>query len=210
MKPVPQTFALLSFSALPILAGAARLSELTTGAPAMDPTMGSANMPTGLALHILAASLFLILGAVQFLPATRRTRWHRRAGRFAVAAGLLAAGTGGVMAASLPVDPTSGPLLVPQRIIFSGLWALALLLGVTSALRANLKAHRAWMIRGYAIGAATGLQSLILIPWFFMFGVPSGLPSDLVMLAGWITALGVAERIIRQRSNRLAIAPLAR
>ncbi|WP_375281877.1 DUF2306 domain-containing protein [Pseudooctadecabacter sp.] len=198
MKPIPQTIALLSLSSLPILAGVARLSEMGTGAPAMEATIASANMPTGLALHIIAASVFLILGAVQFLPATRRTLWHKRAGRLAIAAGLLGAMTGGILAATLSVGPTSGPLLVPQRIVFSLLWAVALLLGLASVLRANTKAHRAWMIRGYAIGAATGLQSLILLPWFFMFGVPSGLPSDLVMLASWLIALALAEIVIRR------------
>jgi len=192
-----RTIGLLALTALPISAGLARLAEQTTGAPAMDPTMGSLHMPVPLALHIFTASAFLILGAFQFLPALRRKGWHRKAGRVAVVMGLLSAGSGYVMSLILPVDPTSGPLLVPLRLFFSAAWFAALVLGLIAAHRRNFSAHGAWMVRGYAIGAATGLQSLALIPWFLLFGVPTGLPSDLVMLAGWIIAVAFGEYRIR-------------
>ena len=208
MTSALRTTGLLSLSAMPILAGIARLYDQTRSTPTMDASMGSTHMPSLLLVHIAGASIFLILGAFQFMPVTRVRAWHRQAGRVAVIAGLLGAGSGAVLTVALPMDPTAGPLLVPMRFFFSLLWFAALALGLILAVRRQINAHRAWIIRGYTVGVATGLQSLILLPWFFLFGVPTGLPSDLVMLAGWIVALLVGERMIRQRHN--AFAPLAR
>lgn len=208
MTPASRTAGLMILCAMPILAGVARLYDQSLSVPVMDATMGSTHRPALLSVHIVSASVFLILGAVQFLSVTRQRAWHRRAGRVAVLAGLIGAGSGAVLALVLPSDPTSGPLLVPMRVLFSFIWFMALVLGLVFAVRRKINLHSAWMIRGYAVGAATGLQSLILLPWFFMFGVPSGLPSDLVMLAGWIIALLVGERAIHQRHK--GAPPLAR
>ena len=42
-------------------------------------------------VHIIGSSVFLLLGALQFVPSLRRRRWHRIAGRIVAPAGLASA-----------------------------------------------------------------------------------------------------------------------
>lgn len=193
MKPISQTLLLLFLGSLPILAGAARVWDLALAAPQMDPSMGSRHQPGILVWHIVAASGFIILGALQGLPSLRRNAWHRRAGRIAALFGFVGAGTGLALVLILPADPHAGPLLVPLRLLFSALWIVALALAVVHIRARRVSDHRRWMVRAYAIAIGTGLQSLILLPYFFLVGVPVGLPADLVMLASWLLALAVGE-----------------
>ncbi|MFP2906513.1 hypothetical protein ACLESD_15895 [Pyxidicoccus sp. 3LFB2] len=66
--------ALVALSLVPILAGAARLAELSGGA---EPTASNARFfasPLPVVLHVLSASVYCILGAFQFAPGFRRRR----------------------------------------------------------------------------------------------------------------------------------------
>ena len=65
--------------------------------------------------------------------------------------------------------------------------------------------HRAWMMRGYAIGLGAGTQVLTLLAGELIVGPPSELSRALLMGAGWVINLAVAEWAIRKRP-----APLAR
>jgi len=65
------------------------------------------------------------------------------------------------------------------------------------------------MTRGYAIALGAGTQVFTMLPWVVVFG-PIGaadeLPRTVLMTAGWVINLAVAEYVIRQRpghhSNR--------
>jgi hypothetical protein len=206
MKPARAVTIMLIISALPVLAGVARVSDLTGGGGSMDASMGSRHMPASLILHIVASAGFLILGALQFLPSSRQTAWHRRAGRVAAVLGIAGALSGVWMVLRLPTEPTAGPFLAMMRFGFSILWAGALIAGIVLARQRRLVSHRRWMVRGYAVAAGTGLQSLILLPYFFAFGVPSGLPSDVVILASWLITLAVGEWYLGTVKQRKAAA----
>jgi len=58
---------------------------------------------------------------------------------------------------------------------------------------------RAWMLRGYAIGLGAGTQVLTLLAGELILGPPSELSRALLMGAGWVINLAVAEWIIRKR-----------
>ena len=83
--------ALLVLSAIPLIFGALRLTELASGAEITPANARFFASPLPVVLHIVSASLYAILGAFQFAPAFRRRcpGWHRVAGRFLVACGLL-------------------------------------------------------------------------------------------------------------------------
>jgi hypothetical protein len=65
------------------------------------------------------------------------------------------------------------------------------------------------MIRGYAIGMGAGTQFLTHVPWILLLGTPGELPRALLMGAGWVINIAVAEWIIRRRPARPARAASA-
>ena len=60
------------------------------------------------------------------------------------------------------------------------------------------------MTRGYAIALGAGTQVFTMLPWVVVFG-PIGagdeLPRTVLMTAGWVINLGVAEYVIRRRPD---------
>jgi hypothetical protein len=66
--------------------------------------------------------------------------------------------------------------------------------------RRNVNQHRAWMMRGYAIGLGAGTQALILIAGERIAGKPSEPSRALLMGASWVINLAVAEWVIRRRT----------
>jgi hypothetical protein len=76
---------------------------------------------------------------------------------------------------------------------------LSIVLAVAAIRRRDIVQHSAWMIRGYAIGLGAGTQVLTHLPWFLIFGMPGELPRAVLMGAGWVINLAVAEWIIHKR-----------
>lgn len=116
--------------------------------------------PLPVALHIVGATVFLLIGAFQFAPGfrRRRPRWHRLAGRVLIPAGLLAAFTGLWMTLSYPPREYDGPLLENLRLISGAAMILFLCLGLDAVRWRNFPAHRGWMLRAYALGLGAGTQ----------------------------------------------------
>ena len=55
------------------------------------------------------------------------------------------------------------------------------------------------MVRAYALGQGAGTQALITIPWLLTVGEPGGMTRDILMTAGRVTNIVVAEWIICRR-----------
>ena len=147
--------------------------------------------------------MFALIGAFQFVPRFRRHHrtWHRRAGRLVTAAGLAVAGSALWLTLFYHAQPGTGNLLYVLRLVFGSAMAASLLLGVTAIRRRDIAAHRAWMIRAYAIGLAAGTQA-------FTQGIAGAivgtgeLRMDLAKGAGWVINLAVAEWAIRRPTRR--------
>src|SRR5947207_8395398 len=88
--------ALILLIAIPIAAGAFRLTQLAGGAEITPDNARFFASPLPVVLHILSVSLYTILGAFQFVPSLRQRRrsWHRIAGRLLIPCGLVAALSG--------------------------------------------------------------------------------------------------------------------
>ena len=193
--------ALIALSVVPVVAGAFRLAGLAGGEEITPENARFFAAPLPLVLHILSASLYCVLGAFQFAPGIRRGRpgWHRGAGRLLVVpCGLVAAFSGLWLTQFYPPAEHDGDLLYGFRLLFGSAMALSIFLGLAAILRRDIPRHRAWMIRGYAIGLGAGTQVLTNVPWILIFGTPDGLSRDLLMGAGWAINLAVAEWIIRR------------
>jgi hypothetical protein len=79
---------------------------------------------------------------------------------------------------------------------------LSILLAVVEIRRRNFRQHGAWMMRAYAIGLGAGTQALTHLPWFLFFGTPDEFTRAMLMGAGWVINLVVAEWIIHKRTPR--------
>lgn len=193
--------ALLMLSAIPVLAGTLRLVQLFGGPELMPADHRFAGFPLPLAVHIVGAVAYAVVGAFQLVPRFRRNHpgWHRRAGRVLVVAGMLVAASALWMTLFYAPKPGTGSLLYVLRLVFGSAMAACLVLGVTTVRRGDVAGHRAWMIRAYAIGLAAGTQALTggFGGALFGTGVVAG---DLAKAAGWAINLAVAEWVIRRAS----------
>jgi len=203
---------LIMLSLVPVAAGGARVAELASGAQVTPDNARFFAMPLPVLVHIFAASTYCLLGAFQFVPSFRRRRlgWHRAAGRLLVPCGLAAALSGLWMTMFYPDAPGDGALLTGFRLVFGSAMALSIVLGFVAVRRRDIARHRAWMVRGYAIGLGAGTQVLTHVPWLLAFGVPGTFTRALLMLAGWVINLAVAEWVLRRRPAKRSRAVAAR
>ena len=199
---VPAGLVLLSL--VPVLAGAARVGELTGGAEVTADNARFLASPVPVLVHIVCATVYCLLGALQFAPGFRRRRpgWHRVAGRLLALCGLAAALSGVWMTLFFSRPPVDDVLLTPIRLVFGVAMAGCIVLGVAAIRRRDVAGHRAWMARGYAIGLGAGTQVLTHLPWMLLVEQPSGHPRVLLMLAGWVVNLAVTEWALRRRPAR--------
>jgi hypothetical protein len=193
---------LVLLSVVPVVAGAMRLTELTVGAEITASNARFFASPVPVIAHIVSVTVFCLLGAFQFVPRLRRGRpgWHRIAGRIVLPSGVITGLSGMWMA----VFFTRPELDMVVRLFFGSLMVASLLLALRSILRRDIASHRAWMIRGYAIGMGAGTTVFTTLLWFIATGNASPGPTIDValMAAGWIVNLTVAEIAIRRSSLR--------
>lgn len=195
--------ALIALSVVPVAAGTVRLVQLGGGA---EVTLDNARFfaaPLPLVLHVLSASVYCVLGALQFSPSFRRRRpgWHRGAGRLLVPLGLVAALSGLWLTQFYPPADHDGPLIYPARLVVGSAMVVSICLGVAAIRQRDIARHRAWMMRGYALGFGAGTQVLAIVPWMLFVGPPYGLSRDLLMVAAWIINVVVAEWLLRRRPS---------
>ncbi|MFI6321297.1 DUF2306 domain-containing protein [Nonomuraea sp. NPDC050556] len=193
--------ALIALSAIPIVAGALRMTELAGGPALVADGARHLAAPVPVMVHIVSVTLYSLLGAFQFRR--RKGRWHRVAGRVLIPAGLLAALTGMWMTLFSTLPAVDGPLLGGFRLVFGTAMAASIVLGLVAIRRRDFAAHRAWMIRAYAIGLGAGTQAVTQLPLLLIMGELDELSKALMMAAGWVINLVVAEWIIRLNTARL-------
>jgi len=191
--------ALVVLSVIPLTAGILRLVQLAGGPAAMPADARFTGFPTALVVHIVGAAVFALVGAFQFVPRFRRRHlnWHRRAGRVLAVAGLAVAGSALWLTLFYPPKPGTGDLLFLLRLVFASAMAACLVVGFAAIRRRDIAAHRAWMIRAYAIGLAAGTQAFTEGIGGAVFGTGE-LSGDLAKGAGWLINLAVAEWAIRR------------
>jgi uncharacterized membrane protein len=208
---IPTALIMLAF--VPMTAGAVRVVELSSNAEITSENARFFAAPLPVVLHILTVTVYCVLGAFQFAPGFRRRRpgWHRAAGRLLVPSGLVAALTGLWMTLFYPRPAGDGELLTGFRLVFGSAMVLCVVLGFAAIRRRDIARHRAWMIRGYAIGQGAGTQFLTHLPWVLTVGWPGELARALLVAAGWVINLIVAEWIISRlpaRPTRTAAGPV--
>jgi hypothetical protein len=203
---------LILLNLIPIISGSLRLTQLGGGPELIPQADRFTVFPWPVVTHIVAATIYSIVGAFQFLPGLRRGRrsWHKLAGRVLIPAGFLVALSGMWMGAFSDLPAGDGPLLFVFREVFGGFMLLSLVLGVRAILQRRFSVHGPWMTRAYAIGVGAGTQALFLIPVSLLLGSSHELGRALTMALAWIANLAVAELAIRRRARAEAARRAAR
>jgi uncharacterized membrane protein len=196
--PVPA--ALLALAFIPVAAGAFRVTQLSVGAEVTPENARFFASPVPVVLHIVAVTLYAILGAFQFAPGIRRRRigWHRAAGRLLVLCGLTTALTGIWMALFYPRPDDVGTVITGVRLVVGSAMALCIVFAFAAVRRRDIARHRAWMIRGYALGMGAGTQALTQLPWMLAVGPLDKSSKAVLMTAAWVINVMVAEWCVRR------------
>ncbi|WP_341953572.1 DUF2306 domain-containing protein [Salinibacterium sp. TMP30] len=196
---------LLLLSALPVIGGVLRLT--TVGADT-EREIPLASLVAIIA-HIVAMTVFCLVGAFQFSPALRLRRgWHRAAGRVLIPAGIIAA-LASIWLAVFFSGPPEEFALAMVRLVFA-VPMTGFLVIVIAIRRRDFVAHGAWMTRAYAIAVSGGTQALVSILGTALMSTLWTLNNGEVDAYGeaWFVATGfvinsvVAELLIRRRAGR--------
>ncbi len=195
---------LILLSLVPVLAGAFRIVELNSGAEVTPDNARFFTSPIPVVAHIISVTLYALLGAIQFVPSLRNKKvgWHRNAGRLLVPSGLVAALSGLWMTQFYPWPEFDGIWLYGLRLVFGSAMLLSLIFGYVAVRQKDFNAHSAWMIRAYAIALGAGTQVFTHIPVMLFPSITGELARTLMMGAGWVINLAVAEWVIRKSSVR--------
>ena len=95
-----------------------------------------------------------------------------------------------------------GEAVYAARLILGSGMAAALIFGLTTVLQGNIPAHKAWMLRAYAIGMGAGTQVFTHLPWFLLVGQPTEGPRAVLMIGAWVINLAVVETLIAKDRRR--------
>ena len=194
--------ALVVLSVIPVLAGSLRVLDIAGGPQVLPANPRIDAVPAPVVVHIVAAAVYALFGAFQFSSRLRRRRpdWHRRSGRMLVGAGLVVAVSGLWMTLFYTGAP-GGDLLWAVRLVVASAMASFIVLGFTAIGRRDIAAHRAWMIRAYALGVGAGTQVVTQGIGEGIFGT-GDLSTALGVSAGWVVNAAVAEWVVHRPSAR--------
>lgn len=117
-----------------------------------------------------------------------------------VGAGLAVAGAG-LWMTLLYTGAPGGDLLWAVRIVVSTAMAASIVLGFTAIRRRDITAHRAWMIRAYALALGAGTQVFTQGIGEAAFGT-ADVSTGLSIASGWVINAALAEWVIRRPAGR--------
>ncbi len=147
-------------------------------------------------LHVGGGIVALGLGVWQFLPRTRRSSWHRLAGRTYVVACIL----GGIGGLIIALGAITGPVAQSGFAVLAVLWIATTIKAYLTARARDFAAHRIWMWRSFGLTCAAITLRLIL-PIGGIAGVPFDILYPFTAWACWISSLTIAE-VLRRMIDR--------
>ncbi|HVH49604.1 MAG TPA: DUF2306 domain-containing protein [Sphingomicrobium sp.] len=162
--------------------------------PGPPPVVANAFASPWLVIHVIGATVALVVGPFQFVAAIRARwpRFHRLTGYSYVTACAVGAPAGLLLSFGTTAGPIAG----------AGFAALGLLtivftwLGLRAAIARKFDEHREWMIRSYALTAAA-ITLRLMIPASFILGLDFFAAYRVIAWACWLTNLALVESYIR-------------
>lgn len=191
---------LILLSIIPIIFGAIRLNQLINGAEITPDNARFFASPSPVVIHIISSVTYALLGAFQFVSRlwTRGIKWHRWVGRLLVPVGLAVGLSGLWMTLFYDYPEGASKLLYALRLFFGSGMVLSIIIGFISIRQRNIAQHQAWMTRAYAIGMGAAIQVLTGIVGALTLGEVNEFENALLMGAGWVINLVIAELSIRK------------
>lgn len=175
------------------------------GAEQLHPDMRAAfeRHPVGIATHVFASSLALLLGPLQFWRRLRaaRPQLHRWLGRIYLGVAVALGGTAGLYMSLHAFGGWAG------KLGFAGLalsWLYTGAKAFAAARDRDFVDHRRWMIRNFSLSFAAVTLRLYLPP-VFALQLPFEQAYPVIAWACWVPNLLVAEWLAR--AGRPAAAP---
>jgi uncharacterized membrane protein len=200
---------LIFLSVVPAIAGTARLMQLTGGAEVTAENARFFAQPLPVVLHIVSSLMYCVVGAFQFSASIRRRyiTLHRASGRVLIPLGLVSAASGLWMTQFYPNANFDGVALYWVRLAVGIAMIYALCAGFAAIRKRNIPAHKAWMMRAYALGIGAGTQVLTHLPWMLLPGLHGETFRTISMAAGWAINLAVAEYLIAKGAAQPRVRP---
>lgn len=191
---------LVVLGTIPVALGIAHLATVIAGVDVSAKALYFLRMPVPIAMHVIGAAVYVVLGPLQFASGLRRRapHWHRWSGRLLVVAGLFVAVSALWMTLTMPHRAGGGDLLYAARLLFGVAMIVSIGVGFAAILRGNVPAHRRWMTRAYAIGLGAATQVPVLMIAEIIGGPPTELLRAGLMGSAWIINLIIAEWRLRR------------
>lgn len=195
----PVVAALMALCAVPVIGGTVRLVTVAMGIELIPGNERFFAAPLSVTIHILSVSIFCVFGVFQVSSPVRRRNpeRHRRTGRILVPVGTVAALSGLWLTLVYPPGDLDGPTLFGFRVVFGSAMIVFLWLGFLAIRKRDFAAHRAWMIRAFAIALGAGTQVFTHMPLSLFPDLNGETGRTLAMAGGWVLNLVIAEWIIR-------------
>lgn len=146
--------------------------------------------------HVLPGSVLLVLGLLQFSEKIR-DKWpkiHRSVGKIYVGLGLLVSATGVFLGIIIPF---AGSLETIINTLVSAAVFVMLMKGYIHIRHRNIKAHRAWMIRAFALILGVATMRVYYFIFLFFTSIPASKFFNTADILGFLTNIIVAEIYIR-------------
>jgi uncharacterized membrane protein len=112
-------------------------------------------------LHIVPGTVYLLGAPFQLSSRMRRRHlsWHRRLGRVLIPAGLITAVFAIVVGLVMPFGLLAE---ASATIVFGSFFLLALGLAYRAVRSGDIRTHRRWMIRAFAVGVGVGMIRIVI------------------------------------------------
>ena len=166
-----------------------------------QPVVGLPHYQYAFFIHVYTSMLVLVAGATQFSSKLLQSKpqWHRRFGWIYVVTVVLFAAPSGLVMGWYANGGLSSQLAF---CLLSLAWFYATIKAVTSARSQHWQAHRAWMIRSFALT----LSAITLRAWkYVLVALLHPRPMDVYRTVAWLSWLGnliIAEIIIYQMKKK--------
>ena len=191
----------IALVAIPSIASVLRVVEAFGGPQLLPENPRITASPAPLVVHVISAVFFAVVGALQFPTRLHRRHpgWHRRSGRVLIGAGMVVAVTG-LWMTLFYTDAPGGAALWTVRLVVGAATGTSLILGFAAIRRGDVRSHRAWMIRAYALMVGAGTQTMTEGVSQFVLGF-TDLGKFLGTTAGWVVNVAIAEWLVRRTAK---------
>lgn len=182
-----------------VLIGAYGVAVVASRFTILPDEVAANDFPIALRVHIVTASIALLLGPWQFSGRVRSLwpRAHRMVGRAYVVVALVAATTG----AAAALTTANGPVAGAGFLLLGIGWFVSTSQAFIAATRRDVAAHRTWAFRSFSLAfAAVTLRIYLGVSGAAGVDFEDGYP--VIAWACWIPNLVVAQWLIGRTGSR--------